>query len=62
MDSTSRRYHSLDQDGGALEHTDILPPPVAADLNGDGRMEVITVTHNARLHVSSSLSEGYNVL
>lgn len=49
-----RRYHSLDQDVGALELTDVLPPPVAADLNGDGRVEVITATHNARLHVRTS--------
>jgi hypothetical protein len=31
----------------------VLPPPVAADLNGDGRVEVITATHDARLHVRS---------
>lgn len=49
------RYHSLDQDVGSLELTDVLPPPVAADLNGDGRVEVITATHNARLHVGSYL-------
>ena len=46
-----RRYHEIDQDTGSLEHRDVLPPPIAADLNGDGRVEVITATHNARLHV-----------
>ena len=45
------RYHQLKHDPTLLEHKDVLPPPVAADLNGDGRVEVITATHDARLHV-----------
>lgn len=47
----SRRYHHLEHDQSLLEATDVLPPPVAADLNGDGRMEVITTTHDAKLQV-----------
>ncbi len=34
----------------------MLPPPVAADLNGDGRVEVITATHDAKLQVVSLAS------
>jgi hypothetical protein len=45
------RYHHLEHDQALLESTDVLPPPVAADLNGDGRMEVITATHDAKLQV-----------
>ncbi|XXG66076.1 hypothetical protein AAC387_Pa05g3625 [Persea americana] len=28
-----------------------LPPPVVADLNGDGRMEVLVATHDAKIQV-----------
>lgn len=31
---------------------DPLPPPVVADLNGDGRSEVVIVTHDSKLMVS----------
>ena len=47
----SCRYHRLERDASLLENTDVLPPPIAADLNGDGRMEIITATHDAHLHV-----------
>ena len=50
------RYHHLEHDPALLEQKDVLPPPLAADLNGDGRMEVITATHDARLHVRLSPS------
>jgi hypothetical protein len=47
--------HHLEHDPALQEHKDVLPPPVAADLNGDGRVEVITAMHDARLHVRSAL-------
>lgn len=28
-----------------------LPPPIVADLNGDGRMEVLVATHDAKIQV-----------
>jgi hypothetical protein len=49
------RYHHIDHDPDLLGSTDMLPPPIAADLNGDGRVEVITATHDARLQVQNSL-------
>jgi hypothetical protein len=39
----------------ALER-DPLPPPVAADLNGDGRSEVVIVTHDSKLMVRNAQS------
>lgn len=32
-----------------------LPPPVVADLNGDGRKEVLVATHDAKIQVGSEL-------
>ncbi|BDA41145.1 hypothetical protein COCOBI_01-8000 [Coccomyxa sp. Obi] len=52
-------YHHLDHDQSLLESTDVLPPPVAADLNGDGRMEVITATHDAKLQVLGPRRPGH---
>ncbi|KAK9916603.1 hypothetical protein WJX75_004756 [Coccomyxa subellipsoidea] len=52
-------YHHLEHDQALLESTDVLPPPVAADLNGDGRMEVITATHDAKLQVLGPRRPGH---
>lgn len=41
----------MDQDPALLDFSDVLPPPIAVDLNGDGRVEVITASHDARLQV-----------
>lgn len=30
-----------------------LPPPVVADLNGDGKKEVLVATHDAKIQVLS---------
>lgn len=30
---------------------DRLPPPIVADLNGDGKKEVLIATHDAKIHV-----------
>lgn len=30
---------------------DRLPPPVVADLNGDGKKEVLVATHDAKIQV-----------
>lgn len=32
-----------------------LPPPVVADLNGDGKKEVLVATHDAKIQVNSDL-------
>ncbi|EIE27009.1 hypothetical protein COCSUDRAFT_83568 [Coccomyxa subellipsoidea C-169] len=63
--SYRRAWYTL-HDQALLESTDVLPPPVAADLNGDGRVEVITATHDAKLQVytpyppsGKSLWEGF---
>lgn len=32
-----------------------LPPPVVADLNGDGKKEVLLATHDAKIQVISDL-------
>lgn len=29
-----------------------LPPPIVADLNGDGRKEVLVATHDAKIQVT----------
>ena len=31
--------------------TDRLPPPIIADLNGDGKSEVVVATHDAKIQV-----------
>lgn len=49
------RYHHLDADTSLLSARDILPAPVAADLNGDGRVEVIAVTHTGHLQARLSI-------
>lgn len=33
---------------------DRLPPPIVADLNGDGKKEVLVATHDAKIMVISS--------
>ena len=33
---------------------DRLPPPVVADLNGDGKKEVLVATHDAKILVITS--------
>jgi hypothetical protein len=30
-----------------------LPPPLVADLNGDGKKEVLVATHDAKIQVHS---------
>lgn len=35
---------------------DRLPPPIVADLNGDGKKEVLVATNDAKIQVSYSLS------
>ncbi|KAK9789953.1 hypothetical protein WJX73_002050 [Symbiochloris irregularis] len=44
-------YHRLPFDPGLLEVSDALPPPIVGDLNGDGRLEVITGTHDGKIQV-----------
>jgi len=44
-------YH-LSDDGYPIKHdADRLPPPLVADLNGDGRPEVLLPTHEATIQV-----------
>ncbi|KAE8794233.1 hypothetical protein D1007_31116 [Hordeum vulgare] len=44
-------YHLLDE-GYPIKHdADRLPPPLVADLNGDGRREVLLPTHDAKIQV-----------
>uniref|UniRef100_A0A453MNQ3 FG-GAP repeat-containing protein n=1 Tax=Aegilops tauschii subsp. strangulata TaxID=200361 RepID=A0A453MNQ3_AEGTS len=44
-------YH-LSDDGFPIKHdADRLPPPLVADLNGDGRREVLLPTHDAKIQV-----------
>ncbi|XP_047048597.1 uncharacterized protein LOC124653579 [Lolium rigidum] len=44
-------YH-LSDDGYPIKHdADRLPPPLVADLNGDGRPEVLLPTHDATIQV-----------
>lgn len=49
LTSGTPRYHHLDADTSLLSARDILPAPMAADLNGDGRVEVVAVTHTGQL-------------
>ena len=35
---------------------DLLPPPLVADLNGDGRREVLLPTHDAKMQVLQLLA------
>ncbi len=53
------RYHHLDDDASLLSPRDVLPPPVAADLNGDGRSEVIAVSHTGQLQVLGPRRPGH---
>ncbi|XP_048335158.2 uncharacterized protein LOC107407575 isoform X2 [Ziziphus jujuba] len=43
---------------------DRLPPPIVADLNGDGKKEVLIATHDAKIHVlephSRRVDEGFS--
>jgi len=53
------RYYHLDDDASLLSPHDLLPPPVAADLNGDGRTEVVAVTHTGQLQVLGPRRPGH---
>jgi hypothetical protein len=44
-------YHLADQDFPIKYEVDRLPPPLVADLNGDGRPEVLLPTHEAKIQV-----------
>jgi len=61
-------FNSIQQDGGVsfkdawMHLTDEypikyeaerLPPPLVADLNGDGKKEVLVATHDAKIQVLS---------
>jgi hypothetical protein len=44
-------YHLADEDFPIKYEADRLPPPLIADLNGDGRPEVLLPTHEAKIQV-----------
>ncbi|KAK3131349.1 hypothetical protein QOZ80_6BG0505260 [Eleusine coracana subsp. coracana] len=44
-------YHIADEDFPIKYEADRLPPPLVADLNGDGRPEVLLPTHEAKIQV-----------
>ncbi|KAL6873520.1 hypothetical protein ACP4OV_013602 [Aristida adscensionis] len=44
-------YHLADEDFPIKYEADRLPPPLVADLNGDGRPEVLLPTRDARVQV-----------
>lgn len=39
-----------------------LPPPVVADLNGDGRKEVLVATHDAKIQVINLKQSSFHFL
>eukprot|EP00241_Pyramimonas_parkeae_P004151 CAMPEP_0114256276 /NCGR_PEP_ID=MMETSP0058-20121206/18057_1 /TAXON_ID=36894 /ORGANISM="Pyramimonas parkeae, CCMP726" /LENGTH=677 /DNA_ID=CAMNT_0001370813 /DNA_START=38 /DNA_END=2071 /DNA_ORIENTATION=- len=43
--------HLMESEPGIVQHADHLPPPLPADLNGDGQREVIVATRDAKLQV-----------
>lgn len=45
------RYHHFEGQGGLLENQEQFPPPLAADLNGDGKAEVITAAPGGALQI-----------
>jgi len=44
-------YFPLRDDVGLLETAHPLPPPIAADLNGDGSSEVLLATHDCKIQL-----------
>ncbi|XP_066376639.1 uncharacterized protein [Miscanthus floridulus] len=44
-------YHLTDEDFPIKYEADRLPPPLVADLNGDGKPEVLLPTHDAKIQV-----------
>nr|CAB3471542.1 unnamed protein product [Digitaria exilis] len=44
-------YHLSDEDFPIKYEADRLPPPLVADLNGDGKPEVLLPTHDAKIQV-----------
>jgi hypothetical protein len=44
-------YHLADEDFPIKYEADRLPPPLVADLNGDGKPEVLLPTHDAKIQV-----------
>ncbi|RCV23336.1 hypothetical protein SETIT_4G290700v2 [Setaria italica] len=44
-------YHLADEDFPIKYEADRLPPPLIADLNGDGKPEVLLPTHDAKIQV-----------
>lgn len=54
------RYHPLSQDPAAqLAGSRPLPPPLVADLNGDGHLEVIVATAEGAIQVVKTHPPGY---
>ncbi|KAK9806239.1 hypothetical protein WJX72_006852 [[Myrmecia] bisecta] len=51
-------YHHLDEDIALLGDTHVIPPPVVADLNGDGQTEIILATHTGKVQVLSPRAAG----
>lgn len=43
-------FHLLDEYPVKYE-AERLPPPIVADLNGDGKKEVLVATHDAKIQV-----------
>ncbi|XP_021718102.1 uncharacterized protein LOC110685869 [Chenopodium quinoa] len=56
-------FHLLD-DYPIKYEADRLPPPIVADLNGDGKIEVLVATHDAKIQVlephASRADEGFS--
>ncbi|QDZ18116.1 hypothetical protein HOP50_01g06200 [Chloropicon primus] len=51
-------YHKADEDQTLLFESVRLPPPFLCDLNGDGRMEVLTTTYDGKLQLLTPAPPG----
>ncbi|KAG8383387.1 hypothetical protein BUALT_Bualt04G0007200 [Buddleja alternifolia] len=49
--SFKEAWYHLSDEYPIMYEADRLPPPIVADLNGDGRKEVLVATHDAKIQV-----------
>lgn len=51
-------YFPIKDDAGVLQTAHPLPPPIAADLNGDGSSEIIIATHDCKIQLLQPQAHG----